>query len=118
MDRIFIEMFNVEYRLVYGSGVDDVVKEFDIDLRDAGVSRDNAGFCIECVHTDGRWVIVVYVNDKDDALMTERILVHELSHGVSKLMKEAGIVDDEFRSYMLDYLYGKAIVWLRVVMHV
>jgi len=43
-------------------------------------------------------------------------IVHELSHIVTFIMDKYGFVCDEFRSYLLGYLYEKCMVWIDKVL--
>ena len=60
----------------------------------------------------GKYGIVVGVKEFEDIYVLKALLVHELSHTVSELMKEYGFVCDEFRSYTLQWLYQEIMPYL------
>ena len=60
----------------------------------------------------GNFAIVIGVRKKLDIYPLKALLVHELSHTVSELMKEYGFKCDEFRSYTLQWLYQEIMPFL------
>ena len=60
----------------------------------------------------GSFNIVVGVKKIKNIVQLKGIIIHELSHAVSELMNHYGLVDDEFRSYLLQYMYQEVIVEL------
>jgi len=56
--------------------------------------------------------IVIGIKEFGDIYKLKALLVHELSHTVSELMKEYGFVCDEFRSYTLQWLYQEIMPFL------
>jgi len=60
----------------------------------------------------GKYNIVVGVKKLEDIYPLKALLVHELSHAVSELMKEYGFVCEEFRSYTLQWLYQEIMPFL------
>lgn len=75
---------------------------------------DSNGMAHEFLFVEGGGLCCYFVgiNDNRTKVETQTTLVHELSHIISYLMKYFGFIDDEFRSYLLAYLYEKCIIWL------
>ena len=60
---------------------------------------------------------LVGINDNtDNAYWIKSTIVHELSHIVTFIMEKYGFVCDEFRSYLLGYLYEKCMIWIDKVL--
>lgn len=70
------------------------------------------GVVTELEHPDGGYQIVVGLAEDDDPLELACTVVHELSHVVTAIMTRCGMVCDETRSYMLEWLYMETIQWL------
>lgn len=60
---------------------------------------------------------VIGLTESDDILGVKGMLVHELNHTVTSIMKQYDIEDDEFRSYLLQYLYLKSVKFLDKILH-
>lgn len=61
---------------------------------------------------------IVGINDKiKDIYFLKTTIVHELSHIVTYIMKKFGFTCDEFRSYLLAYLYEKTMIWIDKVLN-
>jgi len=72
---------------------------------------DSGGVC-ETWETDGKVSYVVGMKAIDDIYSYKALLVHELNHVVTNLMKFSKIEDDEYRSYTLQWLYLEIMPFL------
>lgn len=55
---------------------------------------------------------LIGINDNHKNIyQVKATIVHELSHIVTYIMKYYGFDDDEFRSYLLTFLYEKTMIW-------
>ena len=61
------------------------------------------------VENSNTYRLVVGIKEFKDIYQLKALIVHELSHTVSELMKRYGFVCDEFRSYTLQWLYQEII---------
>jgi len=69
--------------------------------------------CTEIEHkTTHKWALVIGIKENKDIYVYKALLVHELSHAVTKLMLYSNIDDDEYRSYTLQWLYLEIIPFL------
>lgn len=61
------------------------------------------------MNDSGKLGIVIGLQKRTDIYALKGTLVHELSHAVSAIMEEHGMVDDEVRSYMLQWMYMETV---------
>ena len=74
---------------------------------------DKNGFADEIQFDSGYVCYIVSVNDNtENILHIKSTIVHELSHIVSYIMDRFGFECDEFRSYLLSYLYEYSMVFI------
>lgn len=73
------------------------------------------GYASEITYRDSKTLncyLVGINNNAKNIYHLKSTIVHELSHIVSYMMKWYNIEDDEFRSYLLAYLYEKTTIWI------
>ena len=70
------------------------------------------GGCCTVLEKKGSVTIVIGLKEYNAIYALKAMLVHEISHAVTKLMKELSIEDDEFRSYTLQWLYLEIMPFL------
>ena len=69
--------------------------------------KRNSNGITHVMFENGYITLIIGVVFKDDIYQEKGLIVHELSHCVTEVMKHTGINDDEFRSYLLQNLYIK-----------
>lgn len=80
----------------------------------------SGGIAIELIYQDNQslncYVVGLSDNNHSDIYQLKGTIVHELSHIVTYIMNRHGFNDDEFRSYLLGYLYEKTMIWIDKVL--
>lgn len=113
--RTKIDLFGTPVIVCFGAKAFKKVIKKEHGIKDGTELLDSLGKYVSLVHTDYPLTLVIGIEDTPNMLDIERTLVHELSHAVTQIMEYFGVVCNETRSYMLDYLYGVSIEWLRKV---
>ena len=113
--RTQIDLFGTPVIVCLGAKAFKRVIKKEHGVKDGTEILDSAGKYVALEHPDYPLTLVIGIDSTQDLLGVERTLVHELSHAVTQIMEYFGVVCDETRSYMLDYLYGASIEWLRKV---
>lgn len=113
--KIKEHLTNTDIYVCYGN---DEYKRLSSKLRLRVEPLDTNGIAHEFLFINGGGLCCYFVgiNENRSKLETQTTLVHELSHIVSYFMKYYGFEDDEFRSYLLGYLYEKCMVWIDKVL--
>ena len=113
--RTQIDLFGTPVIVCFGAKAFKRVIKKEHGVKDGTELLDSIGKYVTLTHPDSPLTLVIGIKDIPNMLEIERTLVHELSHAVTQIMEYFGVVCDETRSYMLDYLYGASIEWLRKV---
>ena len=111
--RTQIDLFGAPVVICFGAKAFKKVVKKEYGVKDGTEILDSAGKYVALEHPEHPLTLVIGIDSTQDLLGIERTLVHELSHVVTQIMEYFGVVCDETRSYMLDYLYGASIEWLR-----
>ena len=73
------------------------------------------GLCNELTYIEDSSLncYLIGINDNSKNIYEiKSTIVHELNHVVTYIIKRYGFKGDEFRSYLLAFLYEKSMVWI------
>lgn len=112
--KIKEHLTNTDIYVCYGN---EEYKRLSTKLKLSVEPLDTNGIAHEFLYVSGGLCCYfIGLNDAENKIQLQTTLVHELSHIVTYFMKYYQLTDDEFRSYLLGYLYEKSIVWLDEVL--
>lgn len=111
MLRLDHQLTSTPISICYGEKAYKKLMSRDYNLFDESISK-SAVTTILTNNKTGQYSIVVGINKCDDVYQLKALIVHELSHVVTELMSEFGFTCDEFRSYMLQWLYQEIMLFI------
>lgn len=108
---------NTDIYICYGNeDYQKIQKKLNIGNKIELVSNGYASEITD-VDTNALNCYLVGINDNtNNFYWIKSTIVHELSHIVTYIMNRHGFNDDEFRSYLLGYLYEKTMIWIDKVL--
>ena len=106
--EVLIDFLDTNVVFTYGKKTYSkyLMNKFDIDK-----SFDHAGIATE-LQSDTHYSNVVGLRKCKCIYTLKSIMVHEVSHVVTHIINHYNIQDDEFRSYLNQYLYTKGIFFI------
>lgn len=115
--KIKEHLTNTDIYICYGNeDYQKIQKKLNIGQKQELLSN---GYASEITYKDDNSLncYLVGINDNTKNIYhIKSTITHELSHIVTYMMNRYNIQDDEFRSYLLGYLYEKTMVWFDKVL--
>ena len=114
--KIYEHLTNTDIYICYGNEeYQKIQKKLNIGNK---IELKCNGYASRIDSDNGNFICyLVGINDNtDNVYWLKSTIVHELSHIVTFIMEKYGFVCDEYRSYLLGYLYEKTMVWFDKVL--